>query len=134
MIERCVGGRGVDEIHAVAAGVDGSVWITGLTGSSDFPVTAIEPGTQPEFETQAFVANLDPREMTAGAIRFATLLGAGSQPRRDVSRGHGIAAGGDGTIFATGETTGSRLILPTTGAFNGAQNFASTDIYVVKLR
>jgi hypothetical protein len=131
MVERCLGGSGVDQIHGVAPANDGTVWITGLTGSGDFPVTTTGPGTQPDYDTQAFVARVDP---ATGAIRFATLLGADANPRRDISRGYAVAVAADGSLFATGETTGGRQLLPTSGAFNQRQTFASTDVYLVKLR
>jgi hypothetical protein len=130
-VGHCIGGNGVDEIHGVAPAKDGSVWITGLTGSRDFPVTIGGPGKQPDYDTQAFIANVDP---VTGAIRFATLLGADSTPRRDISRGYAVAVGADGSIFATGETTGAQLLLPTKGAFREGQIFESTDVYLVKLR
>jgi hypothetical protein len=130
-VGHCVGGSGVDEIHGLASAKDGSVWITGLTNSRDFPVTTSGPGRQPDYDPQAFIANLDP---VTGAIRFATLLGTDSTPRRDISRGYAVAVGADGSIFATGETTGAQLLLPTKGAFRQGQIFESTDVYLVKLR
>jgi len=130
-IDQCVGGSGVDEIHGLAPAKDGSVWITGLTNSRDFPVTTGGPGRQPDYDTQAFIANVD---VVTGAIRFARLLGTDSTPRRDISRGYAVAVGADGSIFATGETTGARLLLPTNGAFRQGQIFESTDVYLVKLR
>jgi hypothetical protein len=127
----CLGGSGVDEIHGVAAAPDGTVWVTGLTDSRDFPVTTTGPGTRPDYDTQAFLAQMDPK---TGAVRFATLLGENADPRRDIARGYAVAVSKDGRVFATGEATGGSLFRPTAGAFRAGQPLASTDIYVVSLR
>jgi hypothetical protein len=124
----CVGGSGVDEIHGIAAAPDGSVWVTGLTDSRDFPVTT---GPKPEDDTQAFLAQMDPK---TGRILFATLLGAEAEPRRDIARGYAVAVSKDGRVFAAGEATGGSLFRPTPGAFRAGQPLASTDPYIVSLR
>ncbi len=127
----CVGGTGVDEIHGVAAAPDGSVWLTGLTDSRDFPVTVIGTGTQADYDTQAFVAQIDAK---SGAIRYASLLGENLEPRRGVARGYAITVGQGGQVFAVGEATGGSLFRPTPGAFRASQMLDSTDVYVVSLR
>jgi hypothetical protein len=104
------------------------VWVTGLTDSRDFPITT---GTRPDYDTQAFLAQIDPR---SGAVRFATLLGADADPRRDIARGYSVAVSKDGRVFAAGEATGGSLFRPTPGAFRAGQPLASTDPYVVSLR
>jgi hypothetical protein len=121
----------VDEIHGVAAASDASVWVTGLTDSRDFPVTTTGPGTRPDYDTQAFLAQMDPQ---TGAVRFAMLLGADADSRRDIARGYAVAVSKDGRVFATGEATGGSLFRPTPGAFRAGQPLASTDAYVVSFR
>jgi hypothetical protein len=127
----CLGGAGVDEIHGVAAARDGSVWVTGLTDSRDFPVTTTGAGARPGDDTQAFLAQLNP---TTGAIRYATLLGANADPSHGIARGYAVAVSKYGRVFATGEATGGSWFRPTPGAFHVDQGVASTDIYVVSVR
>ena len=66
------GGSDSDSGQAVAAGRDGSVYVTGTTTSRDFPAT---PGAlQTDFQAdgyQAFVAKLD----ADGKIEYQTLVG-----------------------------------------------------------
>ena len=131
MTQHCVGGHGVDEIHGAATAPDGSVWVTGLTDSRDFPVTVSGGGTHPEYDTQAFVAQIDPK---TGAVRYAALLGENVEPRRGIARGHAIAVAPDGRVFAAGEATGGSLFRPTPGTLKADQPLESTDIYVVSLR
>jgi hypothetical protein len=127
----CIGGAGVDEIHGIAAAPDGSVWVTGLTDSPDFPVTVTGAGTRPTSDLQAFVAQIDPK---TGKLIVAALLGANVDPRRDIARGYAIALSRDGRVFAAGEATGGTLFQATAGAFRAGQSLASTDVYVVSLR
>jgi hypothetical protein len=127
----CLGGAGVDEIHGVAAARDGSVWVTGLTDSRDFPVTTTRAGATPGDDMQAFLAQLNPR---TGAIRYATLLGANPDPGRGIARGHAVAVSKYGGVFATGETAGGSWFRPTSGAFHVDHPGASADIYVVSAR
>jgi hypothetical protein len=131
MSRLCVGGDRVDEIHGLAAASDGSVWVTGLTDSRDFPVTVSGTGAHADYDTQAFVAQIDAK---TGAVRYAALLGDNVDPRRGVARGHAIAVAQDGRVFAVGETTGGSLFRPSAGAFKAGQTLQSTDIYVVSLR
>jgi len=131
MTRHCVGGSGVDEIHGVAAAPDGSVWVTGLTDSRDFPITVSGPGTRADYDTQAFAAQIDAK---SGALRHAALLGENVEPRRGIARGHAIAVAPDGRVFAAGEATGGSLFRPTPGTFKAGQPLESTDIYVVSLR
>jgi hypothetical protein len=127
----CLGGAGDDEIHGVAAARDGSVWVTGLTDSRDFPVTTTGPGARPGDGMQAFLAQVNPR---TGAIRYATLLGANADATRGIARGHAVAVSKYGRVFAAGEASGGSWFRPTSGAFHVEETVVSTDIYVISVR
>lgn len=91
-----IGGTGEDRALGLAAGVDGSAYVTGQTDSFDFPVTAggdrFLGGTR-----DAFVLKLAPN----GAVAYASLIGGGQE-----ETGTAIAVGTDGSAYVTG-TTGS---------------------------
>jgi hypothetical protein len=126
----CFGGAGLDEIHGVAAAVDGSVWVTGLTASREFPLTVNPTGTQPGPADQSFVAQFDPSRLT---VRYAARLTPKNVPGIHISRGHAIAVAPDGDIFVTGETSGGGFA-PSEGAFRQGQFGDSTDVFVVGFR
>jgi len=126
----CFGGTGLDEIHGVAAGDDGGVWVTGLTASRGFPLTVNPTGTQPGAADQSFVAQFDPSHLT---VRYAARLTPKNVSGIHTSRGDAIAVAPDGDVFVTGEASGSGFA-PSEGAFRQGQFGESTDVFVVGLR
>jgi hypothetical protein len=126
----CFGGAGLDEIHGVAAGVDGSVWVTGLTASGEFPPTVNPTGTQPGAADQSFVAQFDPSRLT---VRYAARLTPKNVSGIHISRGDALAVAPDGDVFVTGEASGGGFA-PSEGAFRQGQFGDSTDVFVVALR
>ncbi len=96
-----LGGDYTDRATAMAIGADGSIYLAGETGSTDFPVTpdAIQP--EPSFPlyyfTDAFVARISPAGDT---LLYATYLG-GTQD----DYAEGLALDGDGNILLAGFTT-----------------------------
>jgi hypothetical protein len=102
------GGRGDETIMGAAFDSKGNLWITGLTGSQDFP---LEEPLQPALgsvEGDAFVAQFDPSLRT---LLFSTYLG-GNQ--RDVA--FQIVAGPDDCIYICGSTFSTNFPV-TPGAF-----------------
>ncbi len=100
-----LGGSGDVEWDApseVALGNDGSIYITGATESTDFP---IEQAYQDIIagETDAFVTRLN---TTGNALVFSTYLGG---TKKDY--GYGIALDSNGAIYVTGYTTSSNFPL-----------------------
>jgi len=91
---------------------DGNVYVSGGTGSPDFPTTsdaldATHNGADNELD--AFVAKLDP---TGSQLLYSTFLGGKC---KDAS--FDLAVAGDGTVFVTGDTVSEDF--PTTrGAFD----------------
>ena len=97
-----VGGSAADRTNTLALGPDGSVAITGFTGSSDFPTT---PGavrstfgggtaTYEDVPVDAFAARLDP---TGSRLVYSTYLGGSGD---DV--GNGVALDDDGNTYYAG--------------------------------
>ncbi|MBK9231463.1 MAG: hypothetical protein IPO15_11595, partial [Anaerolineae bacterium] len=107
----------------------GNAYVTGSTGSSDFPTTpgAFDRSFNGGFiETggDAFVAKVNP---SGSALAYATFLG-GSGGDGSAS----VAVDLMGSAYVTGET--QSVDFPTTpGAFDRSQNGGMWDAFVVKL-
>lgn len=93
-------GSGWEQAYDVAVDAEGNAYVTGATGSPDFPLlnafqTVLGTNGDPRWDEDAFVAKLNP----AGELVYSTLLG-GEQP----DRAYGIAIGPDGSACVAGET------------------------------
>jgi len=118
-----LGGSGWEWSHAIAVDGAGSAYVTGHTGSSDFPITAGAFDTSHNGVYDAFVVKVN-----AGGtgLAYATFLG-GSGP----DYGRAIAVDGAGSAYVTGHTPSSDF--PTTaGAFDTSYN-GYQDAFVVKV-
>ena len=90
-----LGGSGRDSANGVAVDGDGAAYITGDTGSKDFPVVGAFQATPHGF-ADAFVSKLDP---TGAALAYSTYLGGS---KGDVA--YGIAVDATGGAHVTGWT------------------------------
>ena len=98
-----LGGTGQDEAFAVAAGDDGSAYVTGSTTGAAFPTTT-GPFGAGHAASDVFVARLS---ADGSSLLYATYVGgAGAET------GHGIAVDDSGRIYVGGETTSAAF--PTT--------------------
>ncbi len=88
-------GSFTDDANALVLGVDGSAYIAGSTGSSDFPVTsgAYQTGFNPLGASQGFLAKISP----SGAVVYASFIGGPT-----FTTVSGIALGKGGEVFVTG--------------------------------
>jgi hypothetical protein len=116
-----LGGAQSDAGAAVAVGPAGSVYVTGDTTSSDFPVhAALQPARAGAID--AFVVRINPG---GTAFLFSTYLGG-----TDIDIGRGIAVDGAGVAHVAG-LTGSRdfpVRDPIQGALGGAMDAFVTRI------
>jgi hypothetical protein len=105
-----LGGSGDDEGYAIAIDPTGNAYVTGLTTSTDFPVTPgalqskLAIGYAPSFDVDAFVAKLSP---DGKSLLYATYLGGTSQ-----EIGYGIGVDNAGDAWVTGGTNSTDF--PTT--------------------
>jgi hypothetical protein len=118
-----LGGSDFDEGLSIAVDTSGNAYVTGQTGSADFPTT---PGA---FQTggptgAAFVTKLNP---TGSGIIYSTYLGGSS-----FDKGAGIAVDAAGNAYVTGET-GSPDFPTTPGAFQTTLGGTGGDAFVTKL-
>src|SRR3989454_799143 len=115
-----LGGSDYDEGFGIALDSLGNVYVTGFTGSTDFPGTA--GGAQAAY-AGAFVSKLTPDLKT---ITQSTYLGGS-----DIDLGFGIALDSLGNVYVTGFTTSTNFPGTTGGA--QAASGGLSDAFVSKL-
>jgi hypothetical protein len=115
-----LGGSNGDEGQGIAVDGQGNAYITGWTGSADFPTTnAFQSNYAGSLDT--FVAKLT----ATGLLAYSTYLGGSAD-----DRGLGITVDGQGNAYITGLTSSADF--PTTNAFQ--RSYAgSPDTFVAKL-
>jgi len=116
-----LGGSYRDQGAGIAVDPSGNAYVTGFTGSTDFPVShAIQPELAGEFD--AFVAKLN---FTGSDLLYSTYLGGSGD-----DKGAAIAVDRSGNAFVTG-FTGS-LNFPVVGPIQ-PQFGGATDVFVSRL-
>lgn len=100
---KVLAGSDQDSASSVAADAAGNAYVTGLTSSPDFPVTAGVVQAQLAGVQNAFVTKLDP----SGNIAFSTYLGGSGK-----DSGAAVEVDGSGNVYVAGPTTS--LNFPTT--------------------
>lgn len=129
-----LGGTGADNGTGIAVDAAGSAYVTGATGSTDFPVT---PGAfqtkYPGQSSAAFISKLNP---AGTALIYSTYLGGTTSAIIKLGDfGTGIAVDAAGSAYVTGRTTS--LDFPTTpGAFQAVDPClnCNSNAFVAKLK
>ncbi len=121
-----LGGSGFDYGYGIAVNSAGEAFVTGSTGSADFPTTAgVYDTTHNGGTYDVFVTRLN---ATGTALLYSTFLGGS-----DTDEGYGIAVNAANEAFVTGYTTDAVTDFPTTaGAYDPAHN-GNYDAFVTKL-
>lgn len=117
-----LGGEGQDEGAAIAGRADGSAYITGLTQSSNFPVTT-DAFDNALNSLDAFVAVMNP---TGTDLSYATFMGGSSE-----DAGSAIALDSNSSVYVVGQTFSADFPL-TPDTFD--QEFDNGEGFLVKLR
>lgn len=117
-----LGGNGADEGHGIAVDGAGNAYVTGGTGSTDFPTLNALQGANAGGNTIAFVTKLDAN----GVLVYSTYLGGTD----DTDEGNGIAVDGAGNAYVAGDADSTDF--PTLNALQGA-NAGGIDAFVAKL-
>jgi hypothetical protein len=111
-----LGGTSLDEGEAIAVDGEDRAYVTGATGSSDYPTTRGAFDRTFNVSQDAFVTKLN---ASGSALAYSTFLGGTSS-----DGGLGIAVDGEDRAYVTGQTQSADF--PTTpGAFD--TNFHGTD-------
>ena len=118
-----LGGSGSDSGKGIAVDASGNAYVTGVTGSSDFPITSGAISTRNLGAEDAFVAKLDP----AGRLIYSTYLGG---EKSDF--GFAIAVDSSGGTYVAGQTSSSAFPA-TPGALQTANRGGLSDCFVSKL-
>jgi Bacterial Ig-like domain (group 1)/Beta-propeller repeat len=120
-----LGGSNDDGGRSIAVDTSGSAYVTGITGSPNFPTTvgAFDTTLNALGTFDAFVTKLNP---AGSAIVYSTFLGG------DITEsGNGIAVDNSGSAYVTGDT-GSPNFPTTAGGFDTTYN-GDVDTFVTKL-
>jgi hypothetical protein len=118
-----LGGDSFDAGNGIAVDAAGNVYVTGLTGSTEFPTTPGAYDTTDNPSEDVFVTKLN---ASGSALIYSTCLGGNG---RDI--GYGIAIDSAENAYVTGDTTSTNF--PTTsGAFDTTDKPYS-DVFVTKL-
>ncbi|GLX70373.1 SBBP repeat-containing protein [Paenibacillus glycanilyticus] len=91
-----LGGTGNDEPFGIAADNAGNVYVTGITTSTDFPVTPGVVQTVFTGDRDAFITKLNP---TGTALVFSTYIGGSAS-----DSGQNVAVDASGNVYVTGRT------------------------------
>ncbi len=123
-----LGGKSADAGHDIAVDSFGNAYVTGATGSDDFPtINAIDPicgngaGCPP---TDVFVTKFT----ASGEIAYSTFLGADL-----IDQGNGIAVDSGGHVYVTGTISGDKDDFPFTKIFPLDPDTSFIDPFVIKI-
>ena len=96
-----IGGNSFEVTNALAIDAQGNAYVTGITDSTDFPVTSGAFQQTKEFGTDGFVAKLN---SSGSTLTYATFLGGDN-----TDNPLGIAVSSDGRAHVVGNTDSTRL-------------------------
>ena len=119
-----LGGKGTEYVFAMVIGGDGSLYLSGITNSSDFPVTA--SAYQRSYgggDYDTFVARVSP---DLSALEASTFLGG-----KGLDYGSGLALDQNGFAYLTGTTNSSDFPLVAGMANPGPGG--NYDVFVTKM-
>ncbi len=119
-----LGGSGVDSAKGIAVDSAGNAYVTGSTGSTNFPTAnPIQPAFDGLPGNDAFVTKLNP---SGNALVYSTYLGGNAG-----DGGRGIAVDAAGNAYVTGDTISTDF--PTASPFQAAFGGSMSDAFVTKL-
>ena len=118
------GASGVDEVRGMTVDAAGKVWLTGVTLSTDYPVTGnAYQGTAPGDGGDVFITCLDFTPGAPAFVAYSTYLGGSGG---DVA--YGIATGANGLVWVTGYTMSNDF--PVTGDAAQGTYPGAIDVFV----
>ncbi len=115
-----LGGGSQDEIRGIDRGPDGSIYLTGFTGSDDFPVTAGATVFDREGYENAFLSRLS---SSGNQLLYSTYLGGGGQ-----TWAFAVRVGDDGQAYLAGFTNSNDF--PTVSPLKAAKAPGTSDGFI----
>jgi hypothetical protein len=106
-----LGGTGPDFGHAIALGPNNVAYLTGQTGSLNFPVSSGAFQTKGSASAVVFVSLIDTAQPAASSLTHSTFLGGGNG-----DDGRGIQADSQGNAYVAGATSSNNFPV-SAGAF-----------------
>ncbi|HEY3135961.1 MAG TPA: SBBP repeat-containing protein, partial [Blastocatellia bacterium] len=119
-----LGGSGIDGGTGIAVDPGGSVYVTGFTGSADFPTANSLQSTFGGGSFESFAAKLN---ASGSALEYSTYLGGSG-----IDSGFGIAADLFGNAYVMGQTNSTNL--QTASPLQAVYGGGSSDVFVAKIR
>jgi Beta-propeller repeat len=120
-----VGGSAFDSGNAIAVDGQGAAYVSGFSGSLNYPTTAGAFDRTQNGGSDAFVTKLDP---SGSALAYSTYLGGAGF---SFEGSNGIAVDDEGSAYVTGFTNSAAF--PTTPGAYDTTHAGSNDVYVTKL-
>jgi Beta-propeller repeat len=121
-----IGGSGRDELHSMARGADGMLYLAGDTASPNFPVSSGAAQSTLKGDLDAFAIKLDPTQTGTAALVYSTYLGGGGKDAALAA-----AVGSDGSFVLTGYSGSSDF--PLAGTPYQSNVAGGWDIFVAQL-
>jgi len=118
-----LGGEGWDRGEDIAVDASGASYVTGRTGSSDFPTVGPLGPSYNGYDFDAFVAKIDP---TGTVLVYSGFLGGSGS-----DEGRGIAVDASGKAYVTGRTGSPDF--PTAGTLGPTYQGGAWDAFLVKI-
>jgi hypothetical protein len=127
-----LGGTDFDAPNAIALDDAGVVYVTGVTLSTDLPVTpgVVQTTDGGRGRVDAFVAKIDPAASGGASLAYLTYLGGDND-----DRGRGIAVDAAGNVHIAGLTNSANfpVINAFQGTCRGCHNISLVDGFLAKL-
>ncbi|MBD2775164.1 SBBP repeat-containing protein [Iningainema tapete] len=123
-------GNGNDAGFDIAVDLQGNAYVTGQTGSLDFPTkNAFDSSGKNNFVT--FVTKINPAASGDASLVYSTYLGGNNNPQGNAEVGYGIAVDFQGNVYVTGISYSSDF--PTTENALSRTLGGLSDAFVTKL-
>ena len=122
-----LGGSGNDRALGVAVDNGGNAYITGSTGSTNFPVVAPFQAMLAGGQMDAFVAKLNPQ---GTALVYSTYLGGSGGSVNIPEQGNAIAVDVNGSAYVVGSTNSADF--PIVNAFQAAISGVDSDAFITR--
>jgi len=128
---RRIGGHGEDALLSVSARMPASLFVSGRSGSTDFPATRKAIYRHLEVRNDSILARLRAYD---GEIQYATFVGGTRHPDANWynDEAAGVFANSNGDVYVTGCTVDDRL--PVTAGALQAQRKGNADAFVLRMR